>query len=72
MREQVEPELGVMFPPTAIADFTIVSELGRGGMGLVYEAYDRELDRHVAIKVVRDRRAGSAAGPAGPRRTGAG
>lgn len=61
MREQVS-ELGVMFPPTTIADFTIVSELGRGGMGLVYEAYDRELDRHVAIKVVRDRGAGSAAG----------
>ena len=62
MREQVEPEMGVMFPPTTIADFTIVSELGRGGMGLVYEAYDPDLDRHVAIKVVRDRGAGSAAG----------
>ncbi len=58
----VEPETGVMFAPTTIADFTIVSELGRGGMGLVYEAYDPDLDRHVAIKVVRDRRAGSAAG----------
>ncbi len=58
----VEPETGVMFAPTTIADFTIVSELGRGGMGLVYEAYDPCLDRHVAIKIVRDRRAGSAAG----------
>src|SRR3982751_5421170 len=32
--------------------YTFVKELGRGGMGAVYLAEDRELDRLVAIKVL--------------------
>src|SRR5436190_20666279 len=32
--------------------FRLRSEVGRGGMGLVYEAHDADLDRRVALKVL--------------------
>ncbi len=37
----------------AIARYVILSEIGRGGMGTVYAAYDPDLDRKVALKLVR-------------------
>ncbi len=49
-------------PGSTIGHFRVVRELGAGGMGIVFEAHDPDLDRRVAVKVVRDRNAGSAAG----------
>jgi len=39
---------------TTFAGFRIERELGRGGMGTVYLARDFELDRDVALKVIRE------------------
>ncbi|MEC8494649.1 MAG: serine/threonine-protein kinase, partial [Planctomycetota bacterium] len=46
--------------PEAIGPYTVVREIGRGGMGVVYEAEDRSLDRRVAIKLLPERISSSA------------
>jgi eukaryotic-like serine/threonine-protein kinase len=49
-------------PPniTRIGKYDIVDVLGRGGMGLVYRAFDKHLGREVAIKTVTENFAGDA------------
>src|SRR6476620_8297388 len=40
-------------PPTEIGEFKILSVLGKGGMGVVYEAEQQNPERRVALKVLR-------------------
>ncbi len=38
--------------PASIGRFTVIRELWRGGTGVVYAAYDEQLDRKVAVKLL--------------------
>ena len=63
--EQLAPQSGEEFdrsrPPAGtinrplfeqVGDYLLIREIGRGGMGVVYEAEQRSLGRHVAIKLL--------------------
>lgn len=46
-----------LMPGSRLGEFTIIRELGRGGMGIVYEAQQDAPARRVALKVLRPGRA---------------
>ncbi|MBL4636718.1 MAG: serine/threonine protein kinase [Kofleriaceae bacterium] len=42
-------------PGASLGRYVVLDVLGKGGMGVVYKAYDPELDRQIAVKLVRVR-----------------
>src|SRR5207302_4148385 len=47
-----EPVRPSAAPTGKIGRFTVIEELGKGAMGVVVAAYDPELDRRIAIKML--------------------
>jgi WD40 repeat protein/serine/threonine protein kinase len=53
LRDLVPPR-AVLRPGSAFGDYDRIELIGRGGMGEVYRAHQKSLDRTVALKMIRD------------------
>lgn len=59
--EPANPDADLVFSPRPDERYELLDEIGRGGMGIVYRAVDSQLNRTVAIKVMRPVGSGPAA-----------
>jgi serine/threonine protein kinase len=52
LMERMKPRRPLSSIPTRLGEFRLIREIGRGGMGVVYEAEQEALGRRVALKVL--------------------